>query len=78
MSLFFDISVQNIYFLHLHSNITSPAHEKLVWSLNFYTIEMTTKFLSDIDLLTDSVISANNILKRTNDLDLFYLILSVS
>lgn len=49
-----------------------------MWALNFYTIEMTTKFLADIDLLTDSVISANNILKRTNDLDLFYLILSVS
>lgn len=39
---------------------------------------MTSRFLSDCDLLGDSLISANNILKRTNDLDLFYLVLNVS
>lgn len=59
------------------SNVSSPKHDKLVWTLNFYVIEMTSKFLSECDLLGDSVISANNILKRTNDLELFYLILNV-
>lgn len=49
-----------------------------MWTLNFYVIEMTSKFLPDCDLLVDSVISANNLLKRTNDLELFYMILNVS
>lgn len=60
------------------SNICSPKHDKLVWTLNFYVIEMTSKFVPDCDLLGDSLVSANNILKRTNDLELFYLILNVS
>lgn len=53
-------------------------HDKLVWTLNFYVIETTSKFLLDCYLLGDSIISANNILKRTNDIGLFYLILNVS
>ncbi|CRL05136.1 CLUMA_CG018007, isoform A [Clunio marinus] len=60
----------------MESNISSSQHNKLIWSLNFYVIEMTSKFLSECDLLVDSVISANNVLKRTNDLNLFYLILN--
>lgn len=60
------------------SVVTSPKHDKLVWTLNFFVIEMTSKLVSDCDLLGDSVISANNILKRTSDLELFYLILNVS
>lgn len=34
--------------------------------------------MGDCDLLGDSVISANNTLKRTNDFDLYHLILNVS
>lgn len=46
--------------------------------MNFFVIETTSRFVSDCDLLGDSVISAYNILKRTADLELFYLIINVS
>lgn len=65
-------------FCNIDSVSSSPKHDKLVWTLNFYVIEMTSKFIPDCDLLGDSLISANNILKRTNDLELFHLISNVS
>lgn len=58
--------------------MSSPKHDKLVWTLNFYIIETTSKFLQDCDLLADSLISANNVLKRTSDLELFFLVLNVN
>lgn len=63
--------------------IISPAsfsdeHTKLVWSLNFYLIETTSKFVTDCNLLSNTIISANNILKRTINLDQYLCILHVS
>lgn len=60
------------------SSNSSTLHDQLVWTLNFYVIETTSKFMGDCDLLGDTVISANNTLKRTNDFDLYHLILNVS
>lgn len=63
----------------LCSSVISSKHDKLVWTLNFYVIEMTSKFAVDSDeLIVDSIISANNILKRTGDYTLFHLIVNVS
>lgn len=63
----------------LSSSVISSKHDKLVWTLNFYVIEMTSKFVGDSDeLIVDSIISANNILKRTGDHTLFHLIVNVS
>ncbi|KAG5669568.1 hypothetical protein PVAND_017455 [Polypedilum vanderplanki] len=58
------------------STSTSPEHDKLVWSLNFYVIENTLKFGDCNELLIDTIISANNILKRSNDIDLYFLIIN--
>ncbi|CAO1418775.1 unnamed protein product [Diamesa serratosioi] len=60
----------------VESSNSSTLHDQLVWTLNFYVIETTSKFIGDCDLLGDSVISANNTLKRTNDFDLYHLILN--
>lgn len=57
---------------------SSSQHDKLVWTLNFYILENTLKFGDCNDLLIDTIISANNVLKRTNDIDLYYLIINVS
>lgn len=68
-----------LFFSSHFSSVISSKHDKLVWSLNFYVIEMTSKFAGDCDdLVIDSIISANNTLKRTSDFKLFHLILNVS
>ncbi|XP_049538102.1 huntingtin [Anopheles darlingi] len=54
----------------------SDLHAKLVWTLNFYLIEHTSRFVPDCNLLSNSIISANNILKRTNNLDIYLCILN--
>lgn len=46
-----------------------------MWSLTFYVIETTSKFVPECDLLANSLISANNLVKRTTNYDLYYLIL---
>lgn len=56
----------------------SDEHTKLVWVLNLYLIETTSKFVNDIGSLSNTVISANNILKRTNNIDQYLSILHVS
>lgn len=56
----------------------SDEHTILVWTLNFYLIELTTKFVPDCNLLANSIISANNILKRTAVLEQYLCILHVS
>lgn len=65
----------------VYENITTSTtsqHDKLVWTLNFYILENTLKFGDCNDLLIDTLISANNVLKRTNDVNLFHLIVNVS
>ncbi|XP_062702131.1 huntingtin [Aedes albopictus] len=54
----------------------SDTHSKLVWTLNFYLIETTSRFVTDCNLLQNSIISANNILKRTTNLDIYLCILN--
>uniref|UniRef100_A0A6B2E671 Huntingtin n=1 Tax=Phlebotomus kandelakii TaxID=1109342 RepID=A0A6B2E671_9DIPT len=46
----------------------SDTHTKLVWTLTFYLIEKTSKFMPDCTLLSNVIISGNNILKRTTNL----------
>jgi len=60
------------------STSSTPKHDKLVWSLNFYVIENTLKFGDCNELLMDTIISANNVLKRSNDIDLYFTIINVS
>lgn len=60
------------------STSSTTQHDKLVWTLNFYVLESTLKFGDCNELLIDTIISANNILKRSNDIDLYYLIINVS
>lgn len=54
----------------------SDTHMKLVWTLNFYVIENTSRFVADCSLPSNSIISANNILKRTTNLDIYLCILN--
>ncbi|XP_055525151.1 huntingtin [Wyeomyia smithii] len=58
------------------STAYSDAHIKLVWTLNFYLIENTSRFVSECNLLSNSIISANNILKRTTNLEIYLCILN--
>ncbi|KAL1376706.1 hypothetical protein pipiens_004323 [Culex pipiens pipiens] len=58
------------------STAFSDVHTKLVWTLNFYLIENTSRFVTDCNLLSNSVISANNILKRTTNLEIYLCILN--
>ncbi|XP_053669287.1 huntingtin [Anopheles marshallii] len=58
------------------SGAFSDLHTKLVWTLNFYLIEHTSRFVSDCNLLSNSIISANNILKRTTNLEIYLCILN--
>uniref|UniRef100_A0A182RZC5 Huntingtin n=1 Tax=Anopheles funestus TaxID=62324 RepID=A0A182RZC5_ANOFN len=58
------------------SGVFSDLHTKLVWTLNFYLIEHTSRFVSDCNLLSNSIISANNILKRTTNLEIYLCILN--
>lgn len=60
------------------STVFSNEHTKLVWTLNFYLIETTSKFVPDCNLLSNTIISANNILKRTINLEQYLCILHVS
>ncbi|KAG4067967.1 hypothetical protein HA402_010653 [Bradysia odoriphaga] len=53
----------------------SDEHTKLVWALNLYLIETTSKFVNDVNILSNTVISANNVLKRTNNIDQYLAIL---
>uniref|UniRef100_A0A182JQB4 Huntingtin n=1 Tax=Anopheles christyi TaxID=43041 RepID=A0A182JQB4_9DIPT len=58
------------------SGAFSDLHTKLVWTLNFYLIEHTSRFVQDCNLLSNSIISANNILKRTTNLEIYLCILN--
>ncbi|XP_053680458.1 huntingtin [Anopheles nili] len=58
------------------SGAFSDLHTKLVWTLNFYLIEHTSRFVPECNLLSNSIISANNILKRTTNLDIYLCILN--
>nr|XP_040221323.2 huntingtin [Anopheles coluzzii] len=58
------------------SGAFSDLHTKLVWALNFYLIEHTSRFVPDCNLLSNSIISANNILKRTTNLEIYLCILN--
>lgn len=65
-------------FLHFSKLIFSDEHTKLVWVLNLYLIETTSKFVNDVSIISNTVISANNILKRTSNIDQYLSILHVS
>lgn len=68
----------HIFCLCTNSSMTyNNEHTILVWTLNFYLIESTSKFISDCNLLANTIISANNILKRTINLDQYLCILHV-
>lgn len=56
----------------------SDEHTRLVWALNLYLVETTSKFVNDVNILSNTVISANNILKRTTNIDQYLSILHVS
>lgn len=56
----------------------SHEHTILVWTLNFYVIESTSKYIPDCEIVTNTIISANNVLKRTTSLTLFSCIIHVS
>lgn len=56
----------------------SDMHTKLVWTLTFYLIEKTSKFVPDCTLLSNLIISGNNILKRTTNLHQYLCIVHVS
>ncbi|XP_055624615.1 huntingtin [Toxorhynchites rutilus septentrionalis] len=58
------------------STAFSDMHTRLVWTLNFYLIENTTRFVADCNLLSNTIISANNILKRTINLEIYLCILN--
>uniref|UniRef100_A0AAG5CW14 Huntingtin n=1 Tax=Anopheles atroparvus TaxID=41427 RepID=A0AAG5CW14_ANOAO len=58
------------------SGAFSDLHTKLVWTLTFYLIEHTSRFVPDCNLLSNSIISANNILKRTINLEIYLCILN--
>lgn len=78
-SFLVDAGFVNNHFLNYFSATTfSDTHTKLVWTLNFYVIENTSRFVSDCDLPSNSIISANNILKRTTNLEIYLCILNVS
>lgn len=64
-------------FIFFSATTYSDTHSKLVWTLNFYLIETTSRFVTDCNLLQNSIISANNILKRTTNLDIYLCILNV-
>ncbi|XP_031632927.1 huntingtin [Contarinia nasturtii] len=59
----------------------SNEHAILVWTLNFYVIETTSKFIPDCDMMANQtalgliIMSANNVLKRTTSLTLFLCII---
>ncbi|XP_055389254.1 protein PFC0760c isoform X2 [Condylostylus longicornis] len=53
----------------------SDLHTKLVWTLNFSLIEMTVKFVPDCNLLSNTIISANNLLKRTSNEEIYLCVL---
>lgn len=56
----------------------STEHTVLVWTLNFYVIETTSKFVPECNLIGNTIVSAINILKRTTSLTLFSHIIHVS
>lgn len=56
----------------------SNEHNVLVWTLNFYTIESTSKYIPECEMVTNTIISANNVLKRTTSLALYSCIIHVS
>lgn len=56
----------------------SNEHNVLVWTLNFYIIESTSKYIPDCEMVTNTIISANNVLKRTASLALYSCIIHVS
>lgn len=71
-----------VFFLYISNSIffspfwnCSELHEKLVWTLNFYVIETSSKFVVECDLLANTIISANNLAKRTTNHELYYLII---
>lgn len=56
----------------------SNEHTMLVWTLNFYVIETTSKYLPDCNLVTNTIISAKKLLKRTTNFKQFTCIVNVS
>lgn len=66
-----------IFFFHSISLVSySDIHTKLVWALNFYLIEKTSKFVPECNLLSNTIISANNILKNTTNIEQYLCILN--
>lgn len=43
----------------------------MVWTLNFYLIEMTSRYVTECNLITNTIIAANNVLKRTTNVILY-------
>lgn len=65
------------WFFNRSENV-SDEHTKLVWTLTFYLIENTSKFCPDCTLLANAVISANNLLKSSTNLQIYLCLIWVS
>lgn len=67
-----------LYFVYYSPIVYSDEHTILVWTLTVYLLEITYKISPDQNLLTNLIISANNILKQTKNFTQFLCILHVS
>lgn len=47
----------------------------LVWTLNFYLIETTSRYVSDCNLIPNTIIAANHIVKKTTNVTLYSCII---
>lgn len=77
MNTFYNV-LNAFFFSTQYSSLSySNEHTVLVWTLNFYVIECTSKFIPDCDMMTNTIISSNNVLRRTTSLTLFSCIIHV-
>lgn len=47
----------------------------LVWTLNFYLIETTSRYVTDCNLIPNTIIAANHIVKKTTNVTLYSCII---
>lgn len=69
--------IYTLYVLFGSALAFSNEHNVLVWTLNFYVIECTSKYIPECEMVTNTIISANNVLKRTSSLELYSCIIHV-
>lgn len=52
-------------------SLYSREHAILVWTLNFYLIEMTSTYVPECNLIANTIIAANSVLRKTSSIILF-------